>query len=118
LLGATVGKQVRTFGRFTAMNAKYLQIGDRVVIGSDVRISTNVPIHTSKLNIEQSRSEHVQEPIRIGNNVWNASSCVISTGVTIGDNSIIAAGAVVIDDVPGNSIAAGISAKEISKLRM
>lgn len=129
-LGATIGKQVRTYGRFTVMNARYLQIGnrvtlnegvhincrDRVFIGSDVRISTNVQIHTGKLNIEQSRREHVQEPIRIENNVWIASSCVISAGVTVGENSVIAAGSVVINNIPPNSMVAGVPAKVIARL--
>ncbi|MEC1375469.1 DapH/DapD/GlmU-related protein [Heyndrickxia oleronia] len=50
-------------------------------------------------------------PIRIGNDVWIGGSCVILAGVTIGDNSIVAAGSVVTKDVPANTIVAGNPAK-------
>lgn len=43
----------------------------------------------------------------IGNNVWLGGNVVICPGVTIGDNSIIGAGAVVTHDIPADSIAVG-----------
>ena len=50
-------------------------------------------------------------PIIIGNNVWIGTEARICKGVTIGDNAIIAANAVVTKDVPANAIAAGNPAK-------
>lgn len=52
-------------------------------------------------------------PVRIGNNVWVGANVTILPGVSIGDNAIIAAGAVVTKDVPANMLAAGIPAKVI-----
>lgn len=46
-------------------------------------------------------------PVVIGNNVWIGWGCIILKGVTIGDNSIIAAGSVVLKDIPANVLAAG-----------
>lgn len=55
--------------------------------------------------------EHEYKPIVIGDNVWIASRATILAGVTIGDNSVVAAGALVTKDIPPNSIAMGVPAK-------
>ena len=52
----------------------------------------------------------------IGKNVWLGASVTVVPGVTIGDNAVIAAGAVVTKDVPANTIAAGVPAKVIREL--
>lgn len=57
-----------------------------------------------------------KEKMKIGNNVWIGWGVIVLKGVTIGDNSIIAAGAVVVSDVPSNSIAAGNPAKVIKHI--
>ena len=55
-------------------------------------------------------------PVRIGNNVWVGANVTILPGVSIGDNAIIAAGAVVTKDIPANMLAAGIPAKVIRQI--
>ncbi|MDE7192107.1 MAG: sugar O-acetyltransferase, partial [Clostridia bacterium] len=55
-------------------------------------------------------------PVKIGNNVWIGAHATILSGVTIGDNAIIAAGAVVTKDVPQNTVVAGVPAKIIKKI--
>ncbi len=55
--------------------------------------------------------------INIGKGCWIASGAIISGGVTIGDNVIIAAGAVVTSDIPDYAIAGGIPAKIIGDTR-
>ena len=55
--------------------------------------------------------------IRIGRGTWIASGAIITGGVTVGDNVIVAAGAVVTKDVPDFSIAAGIPARVIGDTR-
>ncbi len=55
-------------------------------------------------------------PIHIGNKVWIGADAVITKGVTIGENSVIAAGAVVTHDVPENDIAGGVPAKIIKAI--
>jgi acetyltransferase-like isoleucine patch superfamily enzyme len=52
-------------------------------------------------------------PIVIGKKVWIGSHTTILQGVTIGDNAVIAAGAVVTNDVPENAIVTGVPAKVI-----
>lgn len=63
------------------------------------------------LPIKNYPREHEYKPIVIGDNVWIASRATILAGVTIGDNSVIAAGALVTKDIPPNSIAMGVPAK-------
>lgn len=52
-------------------------------------------------------------PIVIGENVWIGENSRIQKGVHIGDNAIVAAGAIVTKNVPANSVVAGIPAKVI-----
>ena len=62
------------------------------------------------------RSSTIAKPIKIGNRVWIGIAATVMPGVTVGDNSIIAAGAVVTKDVPTNCIVAGVPAKIIKNL--
>lgn len=55
-------------------------------------------------------------PIKIENNVWVGDSAIVCKGVTVGENSIIGAGAVVVNSVPANCIAAGNPAKVVREL--
>ena len=62
------------------------------------------------------RQQLIPAPIHIGKRVWIGANATITQGVTIGDNSIVAAGAVVTKDVPPNTIVGGVPAKEIRKI--
>ena len=53
--------------------------------------------------------------VKIGEGVWLGAHVVVMPGVTIGDNSVVGAGAVVTKDIPSYSIAAGVPAKVIKK---
>jgi hypothetical protein len=55
-------------------------------------------------------------PVLIADNVWIGDSAIVCKGVSVGENSIIGAGAVVVDDVPSNCIAAGNPAKIVKRL--
>ena len=55
--------------------------------------------------------------IQIGEGVWIASGAIITGGVTIGNNSIVAAGSVVTKDVPDFSVVAGVPAQKIGDTR-
>lgn len=58
----------------------------------------------------------IPAPVKIGNRVWVGAHATILAGVTVGDNSVIAAGAVVTKDVPANVVVAGVPAKIIKQL--
>lgn len=55
----------------------------------------------------------VEKTVTIGRNVWVGSGCIILPGVTIGDNSVIAAGSVVTKDVPEGALMGGVPAKQL-----
>ena len=62
------------------------------------------------------RKPAVRKPINIGNNVWTGMNSLILKGVSIGENSIIAAHSVVTKDVPDNVIVGGNPAKILKQL--
>jgi acetyltransferase-like isoleucine patch superfamily enzyme len=55
-------------------------------------------------------------PVRIGNRVWCGVNVTILAGVTIGDDVVVAAGAVVTRDVPSGSVVGGVPARLIRSL--
>ncbi|MGE7612975.1 sugar O-acetyltransferase [Paenibacillus sp. NPDC101420] len=88
-----------------------INIGDGTMIGMNVTIATlnhGLPLET--------RNVTYPSPVIIGDNVWIGSNATILPGVTIGDNSVVAAGAVVTKDVPANTVVAGVPAKELKKI--
>lgn len=89
-----------------------VDIGDRVMIGPNVNIiTTGHPLEVSR------RRAYVEgRPIIIEENVWIATGATILGGVTVGENSVVGAGAVVTKDVPPNSFVAGVPAKVIRSL--
>ena len=90
-----------------------------VVIGTDVLIGPNCSLYTAIHPTEPGPRRAKWEssaPITIEDNVWLGGSVVVCPGVTIGENSIIGAGAVVTRDIPANCIAVGNPARVIKNL--
>ena len=86
-------------------------IEDDVLIGPRVNLTTeNHPINPSE------RKSLILNAIVIKKNAWIGAGATILPGVTIGENSIIAAGAVVNKNIPDNTIAGGIPAKVIKHI--
>ena len=56
------------------------------------------------------------QPVRIGNDVWIGGNVTILPGVTIGNNVVVAAGAVVTKDVPDNTLVGGVPARKIKEI--
>lgn len=88
-----------------------IYIGDNVLIGSLTVLAT---INHGKLAGE--RADNHPLPIHIGDEVWIGSHVTILPGVTIGDRAIIAAGAVVTQDVPADMVVGGVPAKIIKQI--
>ena len=72
-------------------------------------IGPNVSIITASHALEpsQRRSTTIGKPIVIERNVWIAAGATIIGGVTVGENSVVAAGSVVTKDVPPNTLVGG-----------
>ena len=86
--------------------------GIAVVIHKNTKIGNNVVI--SQCVTIGGRSKSLNVPI-IGNNVYIAPGAKILGDIAVGDNSVIGANAVVIKDVPSNSVVAGVPAKVIKE---
>jgi acetyltransferase-like isoleucine patch superfamily enzyme len=83
--------------------------GDNVLIGPGVKIFSGN--HGTQLNnIPMVFQERKEDDIIIGNDVWIGANSVITSGVTIADSAIVAAGSVVTKNVLKNQIVGGIPA--------
>ncbi len=90
-----------------------------VNIGNMVFIAPNCVIACSGHAIDpiqRSKGIGTSKPITIKDNVWIGASSTILGGVTIGENSIIAAGSVVTKNIPSNVIAGGVPCKVIRNI--
>ena len=97
----------------TALDVAPIAIGQDVLIGPNCSLYT--AIHPTEPGPRRAKWESAA-PITLGDNVWLGGSVVVCPGVTIGENSIIGAGAVVTRDIPANSIAVGNPARVIRAL--
>ena len=90
-----------------------IEIGDGSLIGQQVVIaSLNHDLTPDK------RGNMIPSPVKIGKNVWIGAHATILPGLTVGDNAVVAAGAVVSKDVPENTVVAGVPAKVIKKIEV
>jgi acetyltransferase-like isoleucine patch superfamily enzyme len=91
-----------------------IEIGSNVHVGAHVHITSQagrrVPAEQTDTDVELPVDV---APVKIGDNVLIYSGAIICPGVTIGHHAVVGAGAVVIDDVPPNSLAVGIPARVV-----
>lgn len=91
----------------------------RITIGDDVQIGPNVQLLTATHPLEPGPRQAKWEsskPITIANNVWLGGGVIVCPGVTIGENTVVGAGTVVVRDLPPNVVAVGNPARVIRHL--
>ena len=131
ITGSEIDESVAVFAPLFINYGKHTKIGKNVFINFDcvfldlggITIEDNVLIapkvsllsegHVISPNERQSL---VPGHIHIKKNAWIGAGAAILPGVTVGENAIVAAGAVVSKDVPANAIAGGVPAKIIKKI--
>jgi len=99
-------------------------VGERITIGKNCRIAANIhffdsgghPSHPERRLAGEPADVEDVRPITVGDNVWIGSHSAIYPGVTIGDNSVVSLGSVVMSNVPANAIVAGNPARQIRSL--
>ncbi len=107
-------------GNNTAISNNFLAISSKkILIGNNCRIGINCQImdfdaHSVNPKL-RSRVGKIKEVI-IEDNVWIGNNVIILSGVHIGCNSIVGAGAVVTNDIPSNVICGGVPAKIINHI--
>lgn len=131
LFGYQVPSTLRVFPPFYSDFGKNITVGNDVfinacchfqdhggvTIGDGSQIGHNVVFATLNHGASpEDRKNTYPAPIIIGKNVWIGSNATILQRVTIGDNAIIAAGAVVNKDVAANTVVGGVPAKFIKRI--
>jgi acetyltransferase-like isoleucine patch superfamily enzyme len=124
-----------SIGDFTLLNGALVMADERIEIGSYCLISWNVGIADSDFHPLEPAQRRVDamavapffkdrpprpkletRPVRILDNVWVGMNAIILKGVTIGENSVVAAGSVVAKSVPANVVVAGNPAVVVKQL--
>ena len=105
----------------TFLDCAPITLEDNVWIGANVTIATPMHPFLADERVPQDYPDghhdlEYAKPITIKKNAWICSSATICGGVTVGENSIVSAGAVVTRDVPPNTIVGGVPAKVIREI--
>jgi acetyltransferase-like isoleucine patch superfamily enzyme len=109
-----IGKNV--WKSFAVSGGCYIQGINGIEIKDDTIFAPGVKIISANHDSRNLIKSLPAKPIKIGKRCWIAANAVILPGVQLGDNVIVAAGAVVNESFESDSIIAGIPAKIISKL--
>ena len=111
------GKNI-TIGKHVFINAgcKFQDQGG-IYIDDGALIGHSVVLATLNHDLDPAKRQQLHPaPIHIGKNVWIGANSVVCSGVTVGDNAVIAAGAVVVRDVEANTVVGGVPAKLIKRI--
>ncbi|AST91137.1 acetyltransferase [Sutcliffiella cohnii] len=99
----------------TILDVCEVRFGDNCMLAPGVQIYTAThPLHP----VERNTGKEYAKPIKFGNNVWIGGNAVINPGITVGDNVVIASGAVVTKDIPDNVVVGGNPAKIIKQIEL
>ena len=104
-------------GAFTVIDGSGgLTIGE----GCDISCGAQIYSHSSVRRCVSGRrfTEVERQPTRIGDRVFVGANAVVNMGVTIGDEAVVAAGAVVTRDVPARSVVAGVPARPVARVEL
>jgi len=126
IIGATIDKSTTLFAPFHTNFGRFISIGKHVFINhacsfldmggitleDHVLLGPKVNLITENHPLDPvNRRGMICKPIVIKRNAWIGAGATILPGVTVGENAVVAAGAVVSKDVPANTVVGGIPAK-------
>ena len=105
-------------GTFVNYDCTMLDVAD-ITIGAACQIATRVQLLTPEHPLEPGPRRDGWEsarPVVLGDNVWLGGGVIVCPGVTIGDDTVVGAGAVVTRDLPAGVLAAGVPARVLREL--
>jgi len=115
----TAGKKIilgkNVWKSFALSGCCYIQGGNGINIGDDTIFAPGVKIISANHDPKDLHRWLPASPIHIGKRCWIGANAVILPGVELGDDVIVAAGAVVNKSFPANSIVGGVPAKLLKK---
>lgn len=113
--GSNISIGARTFVNYglTALDVATIAIGEDVQMGPNVQLLT--PTHPLDAGLRRAKWEAAR-PIVVGDNVWLGGGVVVLPGVSIGADTVVGAGAVVVRDLPAGVVAVGNPARVVRKL--
>ncbi len=135
--GARIGHRTRIFGRLTIEGsgdiARNLRVGEdcifttplylnpsaQITIGDRVVIAHHVVIITDSHRTDDARirgGKRFARPVSVGDGVWIGARATILPGVTLGQGCVVAAGAVVAEDVAPDTLVGGVPARPLKQL--
>ncbi|MGY3716201.1 sugar O-acetyltransferase [Sutcliffiella cohnii] len=99
----------------TILDVCEVRFGDNCMLAPGVQIYTAThPLHP----VERNTGKEYAKPIKFGNNVWIGGNAVINPGITVGENVVIASGAVVTKDIRDNVVVGGNPARIIKQIEL
>lgn len=103
-------------GSYVNFNCNFVDDG-KIMVGRKVMFGPAVTIATVGHPVDPNMREYMYSlPVTIGDNCWIAAGVTICPGVAIGENTVIGAGSVVINDIPANCVAAGNPCRVIREI--
>ncbi|WP_424006337.1 sugar O-acetyltransferase [Haloferax denitrificans] len=113
------GYNVRVGERFFAnFDCVFLDVCP-ITIGDNCQLGPGVHVYTATHPLdaaERIKGPESGEPVTIGDNAWLGGRAVVNPGVTVGDDAVVASGAVVTKDVPDSVVVGGNPARVIKRL--
>ena len=97
----------------TFVDGDALELGDNVMISHSASVITASHVYDPNLPMRDTLEDR---PVKIGNNVWIGTGAKIIGSLTIGDNVIVSANAVVTKSIPSNVVVAGVPARIIKTI--
>lgn len=115
--GVKIGKNchISQYVQIDLLYPHLVQIEDNVAIGSNTMIFAHVNIGTN-LFLKTGEYPRKVEPVIIKSGAWINPGCIITAGLTIGENSILSVGSIITENVPDYCIVAGNPARVIKKI--
>lgn len=97
------------------LDTNTITIGDNCMFGPNVTLATATHPTKAAERVNPEGREYAL-PIRIGERVWLGAGVTVCPGVTIGDRAVVAAGSVVVHDVPPDTLVAGVPARVVKEI--